>query len=80
MSSADPSRTERELIARIEALEVRLAHQEYPQDEQARVQHALQQDNQELRRQLQWLRDRLRELEDQGGSPGADNEPPPPHY
>lgn len=80
MSSADPSRNDPELIARIEALEIRLAHQEYTQDEQARVQHELQQENQALRRQIQWLRDRLRELEDHSGGPGDGDEPPPPHY
>ncbi|WP_038050909.1 SlyX family protein [Thioalkalivibrio sp. ALJ1] len=67
------------LQKRIEDLEVRLAHQEYTQEEQARVQLALQQANSELRQQVQWLRDRLRELEERDGGPeGAER--PPPHY
>lgn len=64
---------------RIEDLEIRLAHQEYTQEEQARIQMELQQANADLRQQVQWLRDRLRDLEERGGGPeGA--EPPPPHY
>ncbi|WP_019626984.1 SlyX family protein [Thioalkalivibrio sp. ALJT] len=67
------------LQRRLEELEVRLAHQEYTQEEQARVQLELQQANAELRRQVQWLRDRLRELEAHSAGPEGD-EPPPPHY
>ncbi|WP_019562587.1 SlyX family protein [Thioalkalivibrio sp. ALMg13-2] len=67
------------LQKRIEDLEIRLAHQEYTQEEQARVQLELQQANTELRQQVQWLRARMRDLEEHGGGPeGA--EPPPPHY
>ncbi|WP_018872964.1 SlyX family protein [Thioalkalivibrio sp. ALJ16] len=67
------------LQRRLEDLEIRLAHQEYTQEEQARVQLELQQANSELRRQVQWLRDRLRELEAHSAGPEGD-EPPPPHY
>ncbi len=67
------------LQQRIEDLEIRLAHQEYTQEEQARIQMELQQANADLRQQVQWLRDRLRELEERGGG-REDAEPPPPHY
>lgn len=68
------------LHERIEELEIRLAHQEYTQEQQARVQHALQQANAELREQVQWLHNRLRELEEGGNDAGNGAEPPPPHY
>lgn len=67
------------LQKRLEELEIRLAHQEFIQDEQARVQLELQQANDELRRQVQWLRDRLRELEGREGVEPGGHEPPP-HY
>ncbi len=75
MNRMEPDHLQR----RLEELEVRLAHQEYTQEEQARVQLELQQANAELRRQVQWLRDRLRELEAHSAGPEGD-EPPPPHY
>ncbi len=68
------------LHERIEELEIRLAHQEYTQEQQARVQHGLQQANAELREQVQWLHNRLRELEEGGTDAGNGAEPPPPHY
>lgn len=64
---------------RLEEVEVRLAHQEYIQDEQARVQLELQQSNHELRRQVEWLRERLRELEGRN-APDPSGHEPPPHY
>ncbi|WP_018934972.1 SlyX family protein [Thioalkalivibrio sp. ALJ24] len=69
---------------RIAQLEERLAYLEFTQEEQARVQAELQQENRDLTRQIEWLHARLRALEaaDGGGSGGGPDlpEPPPPHY
>ncbi|WP_028492535.1 SlyX family protein [Thioalkalivibrio sp. ALE19] len=79
MAASDPTPEQR-----IATLEERLAYLEFSQEEQARVQAELQQENQALTRQLEWLHGRLRALEAAAGDSSAGGqdtpEPPPPHY
>ena len=78
MSNAN-SRPTGELEARVEELEIRLAHLEYALQSQGEELLHLQQTNGLLAQQLRELAERLRLLADApSGDPAA--EPPPPHY
>lgn len=73
------SRPPGELEARVEELEIRLAHLEYALQSQGTELLHLQQTNSRLSQQLRELAERLRLLADApSGDPAA--EPPPPHY
>jgi SlyX protein len=70
---------DKDLITRIESLEIRLMHQEACLDEITRT---LLRQEQQLNRQLktiETLQGQLQTLTDAGGLPPGD-EPPPPHY
>ncbi|TVP85807.1 MAG: SlyX family protein [Thioalkalivibrio sp.] len=65
--------------ARVEELEIRLAHLDYALQSQGEELLHLQQTNNVLTQQLRELAERLRALADApSGDPAA--EPPPPHY
>ena len=68
-----------ELESRIEELEIRNAHLEYALQSQEQALLRLQQENQELVRQLRGLSERVQALAAQPSVNPAD-EPPPPHY
>jgi SlyX protein len=66
------------LIARIEALEIRLAHQERVIDDLNKISTDQWTQIDTLRRQIERLRDQMQELE--SNRPPGLPEPPPPHY
>jgi len=67
------------LAARIETLEIRVAHQDQVIEDLNKVATAQWAQIDTLKRQIDQLRDRVQELE---GSRASGNlpEPPPPHY
>lgn len=66
------------LIARIEALEIRLAHQDRVIDDLNKISTEQWTQIDTLKRQIERLRDQLQELE--SNRPSGLPEPPPPHY
>jgi SlyX protein len=66
------------LVARIEFLEIRLAHQDQVIEDLNKVATAQWTQIDVLKRQIEQLRDRVQELES-NRVPGLP-EPPPPHY
>jgi SlyX protein len=67
------------LMARIEALEIRLAHQDHVIEDLNKVTTAQWAEIDGLKRQGERLCDRVQELESNRGPSGLP-EPPPPHY
>jgi SlyX protein len=68
-----------DLEARIEALEVRVAYQDQMIEDLNQTVIAQWKQIDSLKRQLNEMLDRVREVEDNAGGPSAP-EPPPPHY
>ncbi|MGF9762826.1 SlyX family protein [Microvirga sp. 0TCS3.31] len=67
------------IIARIEALEVRVAYQDQVIEDLNQTVIAQWKQIDALKRQLNEVVDRVQEVEDSSGGPAAP-EPPPPHY
>jgi SlyX protein len=67
------------LVARIDALEVRVAYQDQVIEDLNQTVIGQWKKIDSLRRQLGDLVDRVQEVEDNAGGPSAP-EPPPPHY
>ena len=67
------------LIARIEALEMRAAHQDQVIEDLNAVATEQWTQIDTLKRQIEQLRDRIQELEN-SRNPAGLPEPPPPHY
>ncbi len=66
------------LVARIEALEMRLAHQDHVIEDLNTITTAQWKDIDVLKRIVDQLRDRVQEVE--SNRPSGQPEPPPPHY
>jgi SlyX protein len=66
------------LIARLEALEIRLVHQERMLEDLNSTITTQWKEIERLTRMLARLEDQMQEIRDSGASGGA--EPPPPHY
>jgi SlyX protein len=67
------------LVARIDSLEIRLAHQDQVIEDLNKVTTAQWAQIDMLKRQIEQLRDRVQELES-NRAPSGLPEPPPPHY
>jgi SlyX protein len=66
------------LIARLDALEIRLVHQERMLEDLNSTITTQWKEIERLTRMLARLEDQMQEIRDSGASGGA--EPPPPHY
>ena len=66
------------LIARLEALEIRLVHQDRMLEDLNSTITTQWKEIERLTRMLARLEDQMQEIRDSGASGGA--EPPPPHY
>jgi SlyX protein len=76
MSDINPESTNQ----RLEDLEARLAFQEQALDSLTESLYALQQENQRLTIQVNWLADKARDLAGRLPEGAGEDDPPPPHY